>query len=275
MWILASSAMLVAGAVVLATVRARLGSRRIDDLWRALQSQPAPILTKGPAADLPPPVLQYLERVLPAGGELAGSVELSMRGEIRLGPDKPWMPIEAGQLLTRAEGGAFVWRARAGKGLLRMRGADLYARGRGQTRFLLAGIVPVANATGPDVARSARGRLGAEAVLLPTMLLPGAGARWEAIDADSARVWVPVDGEEIAVRMFFLPGGGLKRVELDRWNNVPPAEGFQPIPFAVRVVDEARFDGYMIPSKIRAYWWYGTDHQFSFFKATIVNARFR
>ncbi len=275
MWIAVLTAVALAVAASLLIAHVRGETRRIDGLWQALDGSPAPVVTRDGADTLPPPVAAYLTRALPSGAAVAASVELSMRGEIRLGPDKPWMPVEAEQVLTRAEGGAFVWRARAGKGLLRISGADLYARGAGQTRFLLAGILPVANATGPDVARSARGRLGAEAVLLPTMLLPGAGARWEAIDAASARVWVPVDGEETAVRVSFLPSGGLKRVELDRWNNVPPAEGFQPIPFAVRIVDEARFDGYMIPSKIRAYWWYGTDHQFSFFKAAIVRARFR
>ena len=43
---------------------------------------------------------------------------------------------------------------------------------------------------------------------------------------------------------------------------------------AVDVLTSNRRDGYTIPSKIRAYWWYGTEHEYSFFKAAITSARF-
>jgi hypothetical protein len=59
----------------------------------------------------------------------------------------------------------------------------------------LFGLVSVVHETGADVTRSAAGRLAMEAVLLPSVLLPGRGATWEAVDERRARFRMTV-GEE-------------------------------------------------------------------------------
>jgi hypothetical protein len=72
----------------------------------------------------------------------------------------------------------FVWAARAA-GVIA--GSDRYLDGQGsldgqgRMDWKLLGLVTVAHADGQDVSRSAAGRAGAEAVWLPTALLPRFG----------------------------------------------------------------------------------------------------
>ena len=61
-------------------------------------------------------------------------------------------------------------------------GFDRYLDGHGQLRWKLLGVVPVTQAEGPDVTRSAVGRVAGEAMWLPTALLPRFGVEWEASD---------------------------------------------------------------------------------------------
>jgi hypothetical protein len=73
----------------------------------------------------------------------------------------------------------FVWTARVA-GVIA--GSDHYLDGAGGMDWKLAGLVTVAHADGPDVSRSAAGRGAAEAVWLPTAMLPRFGVRWSAHD---------------------------------------------------------------------------------------------
>jgi hypothetical protein len=95
-----------------------------------------------------------------------------MNGTIRIGR---WLPFEAREVLTPLRG--FVWSARAA-GVFT--GSDRYVDGEGAADWRLARLLPVMRASGADVSRSAAGRAGAEAVWLPTALLPRYGVRWTA-----------------------------------------------------------------------------------------------
>jgi hypothetical protein len=69
----------------------------------------------------------------------------------------------------------FVWAARAA-GVIA--GSDRYLDGTGAQDWKLLGLLTVAHAQGPDTSRSAAGRAGAEAIWLPTALLPRFGVHW-------------------------------------------------------------------------------------------------
>ena len=73
----------------------------------------------------------------------------------------------------------FYWAARVA-GLIS--GFDRYLDGQGELRWKLLGVVPVTQAEGPDVARSAVGRAAGEAMWLPPALLPRFGVEWQATD---------------------------------------------------------------------------------------------
>jgi len=123
---------------------------------------------------LPQPAQRLLLHATEPGVPLWRSAQLQMRGEIRLGR---WRRFTARQVLTPAVG--LVWAATARFFGLPVSGYDRYSPGTGEMRWRLARVIPVLTATGPDVTRSAAGRLAAGAMFVPATfdLAPGRTAR--------------------------------------------------------------------------------------------------
>jgi hypothetical protein len=216
------------------------------------------------AAGLPEPARRWLRHALAPGTPLRPSVELTMRGRIRIGA---WRPFTARQVLAPPHG--FIWAARARVSGLPVTGFDRLSSGSGQLRWRLGGLVPVLSASGPDVTRSAAGRLAGETVLAPTTAL---AATWTpGSDADSAVLTWAVGGGDESAELHVGPDGRLLGVTMQRWGN-PDGEPFGRYPFGVAVEAEATFAGVTIPSVFRAGWWWGTERQDTgeFFRAEIT-----
>lgn len=269
------------GSAALVSSAALIRDRRIwtgelQRVRRQLQLQrpdtPGERFHAGMIEDLPEVARTYLLHAIAPGTLLAQAVELTMSGTMRLAPDGAWLPMQAQQLLAPPHG--FLWQATVGRGLARFSGADYYLDGAGRMNFRLGGIVPVARASGPDTARSARGRLAGEAIWNPAALLPQRGTTWTPIDAQSARATLAVDGERIPVTVTVEPNGRLRSVSLLRWGDRTADGRFDAIPFGMAATAEATFDGYTIPVAGRGGWWFGTDRFFDFFHPVITSAHF-
>ncbi|SFO91932.1 hypothetical protein SAMN05660464_1538 [Geodermatophilus dictyosporus] len=220
-------------------------------------------------ARLPEPARRRLLRAIAPGAALAGSVELTMRGQIRLGA---WRPFTAHQILTPD---GFIWAATARVAGLPVTGFDRYSAGTGQMRWRLLGLLPVVTGSGPDLTRSAAGRLAAEA----TTLLPTAYDRitWTpGSDPDTAVATWRIGGEEETVQLRVGADGGLHEVLMQRWGD-PDGQPHGRYPFGVAVEAERTVGGVTLPSALRAGWWWGTERQDAgeFFRAEITDAAFR
>ncbi len=243
----------------------------LRDEWARLSRSEVdpPVFDPTLAAELPGPVGQWLTSSIRPGTPLWSSVELTMSGQIRLGPS--WRPFQARQILAPQDG--FIWAAEARVGGLPIRGYDRFSAGVGQMRWRLLGI-PVMTADGVDVTRSAAGRLASEGVLVPTAFR---GASWEdGASPGTATMTRLINGEPEVVELRFDPGGALREISMQRWGNPgksPPGR----YPFGVSVEAEADFDGIVIPTAIRAGWWWGTPRgsEGEFFRARISAAVFR
>lgn len=222
------------------------------------------------AGDLPEPARRWLTHAIGPGVAPARSVELTMRGQIRLGR---WRPFTARQVLAMP--GGFVWAATARVAGLPVSGFDGYTHDTGQMSWRLCGVLPVMRGSGPDVTRSAAGRFAAEAtVLLPTGFRTAAWST--ASDENSAiAVWHIGDQDE-KVRLDIGPDGRILGVAIQRWGN-PGGKPYARYPFGVTVEAERTFDGITIPAVFRAGWWWGTDRQGDgeFFRAEVMAATFR
>jgi hypothetical protein len=248
-------------------------NRRTGRLWRSLQLPPTgETFTEEMVQDLPPPAKRYFLHAIAPGTPLASSVYLRMTGAIKLSPQADWLPLNARQILAPPEG--FVWKASAGKGLLSLSGRDYYTRGSGGVLFWLWHHLPVVNAGGPDVSRSARGRLAAEASLIPSALLPHRGVKWEPLDDTSARAIITVDNEAVPLTLSVEPNGRLRHVSFLRWGNQTEDRSYQHIPFGAAAEEERTFGGYTIPIKLSIAWWFNTNRHFDFFRASIEEALF-
>jgi Family of unknown function (DUF6544) len=223
-------------------------------------------------AGLPEPTRRYFQHAIEPGTPLAPMARLEMTGEMRLGREQAWLPLHAHQVLAPPTG--FIWEASVGRGAMRFTGADSYATTRGQTTFRFWDLVPVVRASGPDVSRSARGRLAIESIWNPASLLPERGVTWTSLDDQSARATVTIDGEPIPLTLTIGPDGKLRSVTMERWGNLTTDGHHTYIPFGADIFAESIFDGYTVPSCLSVSWWHGTDRSFDFFHALITGATY-
>jgi len=267
--------LLLAAAVVLGSVRI-LHDRQIERLWETLRVPPGTALFDSESvATLPDPAQRYLRHAIAPGTRLARSVVVEMQGRIGLKPGADKLPFQARQILAAPNG--LIWRATVGEGIMQISGSDRYVAGEGAMHWFMGYAIPLLRASGVDVSRSAAGRVALEApLMLPSALLPEAGARWEAIDARSARVYLQIGSEQLALLISVAPDGRLERVEMPRWD----AEGMDGKPGYVlwvgdQLTEERTFGGYTIPVRMRATKRADTPQADSFFEAEIKSAQYQ
>jgi hypothetical protein len=200
---------------------------------------------------LPEPVRRHLARAIAPGTSLATSARLRMRGHIKVGR---WLPFRAHQVLNPHHG--FVWAARAA-GVIA--GSDHYIDGDAGTDWKLAGLVTVAHADGTDVARSAAGRVGAEAIWLPTALLPRFGVRWLAAADNQVTVRHQVGETPVEVTYQLEADGRIRSLVFDRWGDPENSGAFAWHRFGGELTGYRSFQGLTIPSEGRLGWFYGED----------------
>jgi hypothetical protein len=234
-----------------------LGSAResgeLRRTWSILESTGGADVFDPPMVEgLPAPARRWLLRAIRPGTPLARSAVLRMHGTIRLQPGAESWPMHAEQVLAPPDG--FIWKAEVGRGLMRIRGYDRYAGGHGRLRWRLWGVVPVVSQSDADTDRSAAGRLGGEAALVPSALLPQNGAVWESVDDRTARFILDVDGEAVASTITVDDAGRLTRVVIRRWNGDEANGPVGYIPFVVTFEGEKHFGGYTIPARLVAGW---------------------
>jgi hypothetical protein len=200
---------------------------------------------------LPEPVRRHLTQAIAPGTPLATAARLRMHGRIKVGR---WLPFRAHQVLNPHHG--LVWTARAA-GIIA--GSDRYLDGTGGLDWKLLGLLTVAHAQGPDVARSAAGRAGAEAVWLPTALLPRFGVRWSAGSVDQVTAAFRVGDTPVELRLRLDAAGQIASLVFDRWGDPDNRGSFGWHRFGGEFTGYGSFQGLTIPCSGRLGWFYGED----------------
>jgi hypothetical protein len=220
---------------------------------------------------LPEAARRYLQHAIAPGARLASAVRLRMHGEIKL---RRWLPFQAEQVISRDHG--MIWQAGVRMRGLPIRGSDRLVDGKGSMRWNLFGILPVMTAAGPDITRSAAGRVGGELIWLPSALSEDT-VSWSETRAAQPHASFTVHRVKIELDLTIDDSGRLKTAELPRWGN-PEGTGFHCADFGVMVEAEDTFDGYTIPVRLRAGWHFAGDHfaaDGEFFRATVDSAEYR
>ncbi len=275
------------GALGAATAVRLADARRAEAAWAHLARLGAPAARPEPfdpamVEGLPGPARRWFLRAIAPGTPLRAVAEIEMEGELGLGDrDAPrYLPMRARQVLAPPHG--FVWIATMASGWpMRVSGSDGYAAsgaaGGAWTRFWLLGLVPVARAADtPDLVRSAAARGIAEAALwAPAALLPGEGVAWEPVDDRRARAVVSHRGERFPVELEVAEDGRLLSLLMLRWSDANPERAFRWQPFGGTVAEEARFGGYTVAGRVEAGNHFDTEDYFPFFRAHVLDLRFR
>ncbi len=244
----------------------------LNSLWRPALPGVSTRFDRDQVDGLPRNARLYLEHAIAAGAPLASTVRLKMHGEIKLGR---WLPFRAEQVISRE--GSFVWAATVSMYGLPIMGSDSLLRGEGEMRWKLFDLIPVMTAAGPDITRSAIGRLQAELVGMHPAALLERATSWSNGENGYCRVSLDRFGETAEITLGLDSNGSLKSVEMLRWGN-PDGGEYGYFKFGAVFDEERSFDGFTIPSRIQAGWYFGSAHfnsEGAFFRAVIDAADYR
>jgi len=242
----------------------------LEELWNALPSEER-VFDPDLLPELPVVARHYLEHAIAPGTRLASAVRLRMHGEIKLGP---WLPFTAEQVIHRDRG--MIWRATVRKNGIPIHGSDRIVDGEGSMQWKLFGLFSVMKASGPDITRSTLGRVQVESIWLPSLFCHSDLA-WTETDSSQLHARLTLWGEVADLDFTLEKTGQIKTTAISRWGN-PERGAFHFVNFGGIVEEEGTFEGYTIPTRIRAGWYFGTDRFESggeFFRASIDGATFR
>jgi hypothetical protein len=271
--ILTVAGLVLAVIVVAVGTMAIVGNRRwqaqTEELHHRLERE---LRSRGddgydPAAlvSLPAPVRRYLAAVLTPGQPRIAAVRIEHSGMFNMGEsDEQWRPFRSTQRVV-ADRPGFVWNAR-----IRMapgitaRVHDAYVAGTGILHAALFGLITVADA--PDTPELARGELMrflAEAAWYPTVLLPGNGDTWRAVDDHSADATL-TDGETTVTLRFFFGSDDLIEGVYAESRGRTVGEATEPTPWEGKFTNYRERDdmlvpidgdvGWVLPEGRRSYW---------------------
>ena len=206
---------------------------------------------------LPAPVQRYFRAVLKDGQPIVTGVTVQHTGTFNvtaLGNRELWLPFTSEQrVVTRRPG--FVWNAR----LVLVPGIavlvhDAYAAGIGTLHPAMLGLFSLANQHGPgDIARGELMRFMMEAAWYPTALLPSQGAKWVAIDAESADATL-VDGDiSMTMRFTFDEAGLIEAIRADARGALVDGK-IVMLPWEGRMSNYQERDGMRVPLTGEAAW---------------------
>jgi len=246
-------------------------NRQLEQLW---SSAPAPERESDPSSveSLPPVARSYLRHALAPGAKLSTCARLSMTGAIKLDPG--WCEFEAEQVLRWDRG--FVWAARAKVNRLPVTGFDRWVDGVGAMRWKLLGLFPVMRADGPDITRSAAGRLHTEAIWIPAALI-GPGVTWSDRGPGCTVARIEEHGETSQLALEVDADGALRSCSIERWGDTNSGD-FAYHPFGGTAADERTFEGITIPTRHSVGWHFGTpafEGEGEFFRCTLGEVEYR
>jgi hypothetical protein len=155
-------------------------------------------------------------------------------------------------------------------------GADRLVDGVCDVRWKLLGLLPVMQASGEDVTRSAAGRIQGEAVWLPSVLCHPEVV-WTELNDSQLQADFAAFGEPAHLTLTLDAQGAIQQVAVQRWGQ-PEGGDYHYTTFGVIAETSGTFEGYTIPTQIRAGWFFGSDRfesEGEFFRCTIDRACYR
>jgi hypothetical protein len=234
-----------------ATTRAMV-RLRARDARRDAPRERVTRFTHDQLSGLPTPVARYFEFALKSGQPLIAHARLTQSGVFARQRDA-WASFTAVEEFHVWPPG-FVWDARIRVApLLAVRVRDSYLDGTGAMQAKLAALVTVVNEGGtPEMATGSLLRYLAEAVWLPTALLPSAGVRWEEVDDSTARATLTATGRTATMDVHFGPRGEIQRISARRHRDVHGTPVLTH--WEGRFWDYAHVNGMIVPRQSEVGW---------------------
>lgn len=240
--------------------------------WR---STPTPTNTPNPTperlGDLPEPVRRYFSFALRLSQPTILRASLDQEGTFALKRDA-WRPFVATEEFSAHPVG-FSWDAKISMfPFVSVRVHDAYVNGEGTMTARIGGIIPLVNQRGTaELGEAALMRYLAEAVWMPTALLPDNGVMWEEDGEDSARATLSDGPHRASLRFRFAADGSIREIAGDRFRDEHGRN--VRLPWVGQHSHYARIDGMMIPTEGEV-GWVMPDGYFPYWRGRLVRARY-
>lgn len=216
----------------------------------AIPPQPR-VVSPEKVANLPPPVARWLSNSGVVGREQAYSVRLKQKGWMRQSAEKGWMETSAVQYFSIEKPG-FIWNARVEMmPLLTLAGRDKYADGKGNMLIKALGLLPVVDATGPEIDQGTMLRYLGEMIWFPSAALQPY-ITWEPIDSVSAKATMSYGGVTASGDFTFDEEGRMLSFGARRY--MGGSEGSTLEEWFIPATEWKEFDGIRVPSKGDVIW---------------------
>jgi hypothetical protein len=224
---------------------------------------------------VPPPVRRFFEHALTPGQRVVAHATCTQAGTFLVRPPRTWRPFGAVQAFDTAPPG-FAWDAR----IRVLPGVaitvhDTLAEGQGAVSARLMGLVTLASVGGtPEVAVGSLQRYLAEAVLLPTALLPREGVLWTALDERRARATLAAGPTTASLEFSFGADALVESVFApDRPRDLGGGRSV-PTPWCGRWYDPIVRDGMRVPAR-GAVEWLLAEGPLPYWRASVTDITYR
>lgn len=216
---------------------------------------------------LPEPVRHWLETSGIIGQPMPRTVSLKQQGEIRLGPDRPWIPFHADQYYT-IDPPAFLWRvsASAAPGLF-IRGIDTLHDGRGRMTMILLALIKVVDASGASLDQGAAMRYLQEIVWFPAAAL-SESIVWTPIDPLTAEATLSLETIRVSGLFRFDEGGHVAGFEAMRYRDGVGMDWWQ-----TPMGDYEMLSNVLVPTQGEGVWGQGED-AFPYIRIRLIDLRY-
>ena len=202
---------------------------------------------------LPAPVRRYLEYAGIVGKERAQTARIRFNGEFRMGADRKWMRVETEQTSFLDDPARVFYMKGRYLGMIPIDGRDLYARGEGHMFIKLLWLLTVADAKGPEMARSGLVTFLNDMVMIPSAFLDERIA-WSAVDDRSAAATLSAGGMSVRAVLRFSDAGGVADfVTEDRFYS-GKGGAFRPVRWSTPFRNYREIAGVMVPTEGDAIW---------------------
>ncbi len=170
---------------------------------------PGPVVHEEDLEDLPALVATYVRRSGAVGKPRVTAFSADVSGRIRNREDDPWMSFTGRQLNVfgpRPQRLFFIRATRAG---LPVTVFHDYRAGTARMRGRLAGLIPLFDATGPEMDRSETVTVLNDLVVFAPAAIVDAPIRWTPIDDTHVRATYAVGGQTVSAELVFDDRGDL------------------------------------------------------------------
>jgi Family of unknown function (DUF6544) len=244
------------------------------DVRRALtQVGPAATIADADLAPLPLPVQRYLRASGVVGQPRVRNYRVRMHGRIRSGPDAGWMPLAAEQYNVVDEPARFFYLS-AAMLAVPVQGYHRYVGASASMTVKAAALVPVADASGPEMTQSETVTLFNDmCVMAPATLIDPAIA-WEPVDACTARAAFTNAGHTIRAELTFNDAGELTNFwSDDRYQTAPDGRGVRRVRWSTPLRAYRAFGPIRLASGGEARW-HEAEREYTYIELTFDDIRY-